>query len=65
MLEAKSKGQITWRVSSTLFSHINDDVVLRPLGKFETPVIFFLNCIIKKIILKEAKAKYPAITAFE
>lgn len=34
---AIKNGKIPWRVSSTLFSHIRDDVVLKPIGKFATP----------------------------
>jgi len=34
MEENKKKGITTWRVSSTLFSHINSDVVLQPVDKF-------------------------------
>ena len=32
--ENKKAGKSTWRVSSTLFSHINSEVTLQPLGKF-------------------------------
>ncbi len=32
--EAKKNGKITWRVSSTLFSHMRHDVSLKPLTKF-------------------------------
>ena len=32
--ENKKKGLSTWRVSSTLFSHINSDVILEPVDKF-------------------------------
>ena len=34
MEENKKKGITTWRVSSTLFSHINPDVMLQPVDKF-------------------------------
>jgi len=37
-----------WRISSTLFYHINSDVILKPLGQFET---------------EEINLKYPAMTA--
>jgi len=33
--KAKSEQRSLWRVSSTLFSHINSDKELRPLGNFE------------------------------
>ena len=39
--EAKEKaikeGRIPWRVSSTLFSHLNLDIMMKPMGKFATP----------------------------
>lgn len=35
-----------WRVSSTLFSQIRQNVILEPLGKYKTP---------------ESSKKYPAI----
>ncbi|CAD8106269.1 unnamed protein product [Paramecium sonneborni] len=35
--ENKKAGKSTWRVSSTLFSHINSDVTLQPLDKFAKP----------------------------
>lgn len=44
--KAKAEGKITWRISSTLFSHIRQDVVLEPLGDMAT---------------EEAKKKYPPI----
>eukprot|EP01089_Gocevia_fonbrunei_P001710 TRINITY_DN1159_c0_g1_i3.p1 TRINITY_DN1159_c0_g1~~TRINITY_DN1159_c0_g1_i3.p1 ORF type:complete len:350 (+),score=99.38 TRINITY_DN1159_c0_g1_i3:120-1169(+) len=33
---AKNDGKSLWRVSSTLFSHIASDQLLKPLGKFST-----------------------------
>ncbi|CAK4618431.1 hypothetical protein LEN26_001382 [Aphanomyces euteiches] len=42
----KAANQSLWRVSSTLFSHINSDDTLEPLGRFATP---------------ESVAKYPPI----
>lgn len=42
----KAEGKSLWRVSSTLFGHINSDQVLEPLGPFATP---------------EAKKVYPPI----
>ncbi|EQC35117.1 hypothetical protein SDRG_07351 [Saprolegnia diclina VS20] len=33
----KALGKSLWRVSSTLFSHINSDDVLQPIGRFATP----------------------------
>jgi isopenicillin N synthase-like dioxygenase len=48
--EAQKNGKSTWRISSTLFSHINYDVTLKPLYKFNTP---------------ESSAAYPAINAYE
>lgn len=62
MLEAKASGKIPWRVSSTLFAHANPECILKPLGKFETPVIFDIYIY---IYLQQNKAKYPAITAHE
>lgn len=41
--QKKAEGKSLWRVSSTLFSHIQSDQILEPLGKFAT---------------QEAKAKY-------
>ena len=32
--EAIKEGKIPWRVSSTLFSQIRGDVIMKPLGKF-------------------------------
>ena len=32
----KAAGQSLWRVSSTLFGHIQSDQVLEPLGRFKT-----------------------------
>jgi hypothetical protein len=47
VIEAKkAKGESLWRVSSTLFSHVQSDQVLEPLPPFDT---------------KEAKSKFPAI----
>jgi isopenicillin N synthase-like dioxygenase len=31
---AKAKGHCLWRVSSTLFAHVQSDQILRPLGRF-------------------------------
>ena len=31
---ARQAGRSTWRVSSTLFTHLNSDTVLQPLGHF-------------------------------
>lgn len=42
----RAEGKSMWRVSSTLFGHINSDQVLEPLGHFSTP---------------EAKKKYPPV----
>ena len=42
--QKKAEGKSLWRVSSTLFSHIQSDQVLEPLGKF---------------ISDETKSKYP------
>lgn len=42
----KADGKSLWRVSSTLFGHINSDQVLEPLGQFATP---------------QAKKTYPPI----
>lgn len=44
------EGKIPWRVSSTLFSHFNQKVLMKPLGKFATP---------------EALQKYPEISVAE
>eukprot|EP00605_Chrysophyceae_sp_TOSAG23-4_P002409 GSChrysophyteH1.ASY1.ANO1.2667.1 assembled CDS len=33
----KKKGESLWRVSSTLFGHLQSDHVLKPLGPFDTP----------------------------
>jgi isopenicillin N synthase-like dioxygenase len=44
----KAKGESLWRVSSTLFSHIQSDQVLQPLAPFDTA---------------EAKEKYHAVKA--
>lgn len=33
---AQAEGRSTWRVSSTLFSHIASDELLEPLGNFKT-----------------------------
>ena len=33
----KEEGRSLWRVSSTLFSHIQSDQLLQPLGAFATP----------------------------
>jgi len=49
-IRAKQLGKPTWRVSSTLFSHIRYDVDLQPLGKFAT---------------REACDKYPTIKAHD
>jgi len=49
-LKAKAAKKSTWRVSSTLFSHIRFDVNMQPLGKFAT---------------KDACEKYKKQTAFE
>jgi hypothetical protein len=35
--EARKQGRPQWRVSSTVFSQVASDEVLRPLGKFATP----------------------------
>jgi hypothetical protein len=43
---AKNEKRSLWRVSSTLFSHINSDQELKPVGQFATP---------------ESLAKYPPI----
>ncbi len=42
----RAAGQSLWRVSSTLFSHINSDDVLEPLGHYATA---------------ESTVKYPSI----
>lgn len=42
------KGESPWRVSSTVFGHVNSDQVLKPLGQFAT---------------LEANTQYPAIQA--
>jgi hypothetical protein len=34
MEKQRQQGRPLWRISSTLFSHIASDQVLRPLGKF-------------------------------
>jgi len=44
--EKKAVQESLWRVSSTLFSHINSDDMLEPLGRFAIP---------------SAKAKYPSM----
>jgi hypothetical protein len=44
---AKSQGRTTWRISSTLFSHIASDEVLEPLGHFGND--------------PEVRSKYPPI----
>jgi len=49
-LKAKANNKITWRVSSTLFSHIRHDVDLQPLGRFST---------------EEARKQYPPIQAYD
>jgi hypothetical protein len=33
----KQDNQSLWRVSSTLFSNINSDLILQPLEQFQTP----------------------------
>ncbi len=35
--EARQKGKSLWRVSSTVFSQLASDELLRPLGSFATP----------------------------
>lgn len=47
--QAKADGRPPWRVSSTLFGHIQSDRVLRPLGSFASS--------------KTTNEKYPAIKA--
>ena len=42
----KKEGKSLWRISSTLFGHIQSDQILKPLPKFETP---------------ESKANFPPI----
>jgi hypothetical protein len=32
-----AEGKSLWRVSSTLFSHIQSDQILQPLGQYATP----------------------------
>ena len=44
----KQRGESPWRVSSTVFSHVNSDQTLRPLGKFDEP---------------ESNERYPAMLA--
>jgi hypothetical protein len=46
--KARKEGRPAWRVSSTLFSQIASDELLRPLEKFATP---------------EAVAAYPPMAA--
>lgn len=41
---AQAATKSLWRISSTLFAHINSDVILEPLHSFSTP---------------ESKAAYP------
>jgi len=45
-----AEGGIPWRISSTLFSHINKDVILEPIGQFAT---------------EESKKEYPPILTKE
>lgn len=45
---ARANHKSLWRVSSTLFAHIQSDQSLAPIGKFST---------------EESRAKYPAIPA--
>lgn len=45
---ARAQGRSLWRVSSTVFSHVASDALLRPLGHFATP---------------SACAQYPAMPA--
>lgn len=35
--KALKEGRIPWRISSTLFSHLREDVDLKPIGKFANP----------------------------
>ena len=44
----RARSRPLWRISSTVFCHINSDQILRPLGPFDTP---------------EARAKYPPTVA--
>mmetsp|Transcript_13910 Transcript_13910/g.11885 ORF Transcript_13910/g.11885 Transcript_13910/m.11885 type:complete len:86 (-) Transcript_13910:141-398(-) len=48
--KAKQEGKSTWRVSSTLFSHIRVEEHLEPLGHFSNP---------------ESVKQYPRVTAEE
>ena len=50
MLKAKDAGKSTWRVSTTLFSHLRHDVILKPLPSFEN---------------EETIKKYPPMSAYE
>ena len=44
--KARKESRPVWRVSSTVFSQVASDEILRPLGKFATP---------------ESNEKYPPI----
>ena len=46
----RKEGRPAWRVSSTVFSQIASDEIIRPLGKFATP---------------EAEEAYPPIASGE
>lgn len=35
--EKKAAGKSLWRISSTLFGHIQSDQILEPLGQFRNP----------------------------
>lgn len=45
--EAKKHGKSPWRINTTLFASTQPDVILKPLGKFATPVnLFFLTILL-------------------
>lgn len=48
--KCRKEGRPAWRVSSTVFSQIASDEILRPLGKFATP---------------ETEAAYPPVPSGE
>ena len=55
--KAVKEGRIPWRISSTLFSHIREDVVLEPIDQFksEPNAKKYTPILVKDYISKELK----------
>jgi len=54
--QRKEEGKSLWRVSSTLFSHIESDVVLQPFDKFLVPTVQSDG---STLSVEDLKSKFP------